>query len=119
MVVNKVQKNKDPEPINDDEENEECIITRWQASEEKLLAKCYVAASKDSRVGLSQPKDTFWQRVQNEISKLNFQKDGKDMIQGKWRTLNRDCTKFNAYFKRAQRDQKSRKMIWISSYGRK
>lgn len=29
------------------------------------------------------------------------------MIQGKWRTLNRDCAKFNACFKRAQRDQKS------------
>ena len=66
-----------------------------------------MAASEDSQVGLSQSKYTFWQRVQNEFNKTNFQKRGKDMIQGKWRTLNRDCAKFNACFKRAQRDQKS------------
>lgn len=48
-----------------------------QASEEKLLAKSYVAASEDSLVGRSQAKVTFLQRVQNEFNKLNFQKCAK------------------------------------------
>jgi hypothetical protein len=68
-----------------------------------------VAATEDSQVESAQARDTFWQRVQNEFNKLNFQKRNKDMIQEKWKTLNRDCTKFNAYFKRSQREQKSGK----------
>ena len=80
---------------------------RWTASEEKLLATCWVVASEDELVGRSQAKDSFWKRIINEFNKINHHKRGKDMIQSKWRTLNRDCSKFNACFKRAERDQKS------------
>lgn len=111
FVLNKSKKKKNKEPISEDDEIEARgnKHERWTASEEKLLATCWVAASEDEQVGRSQPKDTFWQRVQNEFNKTNYHKRDKDMIQSKWRTLNRDCEKFNACFKRAERDQKSGK----------
>ena len=96
---------KSKEPVDDDEEVEP-VVSRWQANEEKLLATCWVAASEDEQVGRSQSKDTFWQRVINEFNKHSYHRRGKDMIQSKWRTLNRDCTKFNAIYKRADRDKK-------------
>ena len=80
-IKQKSRKNK--EPVDDDEGHKEGIHTRWQPSEEKLLATCWVAASEDPLVGRSQTGETFWQRVQNEFNKNNFQQRGKDMKQGK------------------------------------
>ncbi|GJW46006.1 hypothetical protein Tco_0077652 [Tanacetum coccineum] len=83
------------------------IPFRWQPDEETLLAKCYVAVSEDRNVGRSQPKDTFWYRVLNEFNRLNFQKRTKDMLSSKWNTLNHNCQKFNAIYKRCSRLTKS------------
>ena len=105
-VKRKSKKSKEPVEV-DDDEAEVPNATRWEPSEEKLLATCWVAASEDETVGRSQAKDTFWQRVQNEFNKHSYHIRTKDMIQSKWRTLNRDCTKFNAIYKRADRDQRS------------
>nr|GEX70883.1 hypothetical protein [Tanacetum cinerariifolium] len=58
-------------------------------------------------VGRSQPKDTFWHRVLNEFNRLNFQKRTKDMLSSKWNTLNHNCQKFNAIYKRCSRFTKS------------
>jgi hypothetical protein len=69
-VKRKSKKNKEPAPIDDDDENEEGNkAERWQASEENLLATCWVAANEDEQVGHSQAKDTFWQRVLHEFNK--------------------------------------------------
>ena len=81
--------------------------TKWSPSEEKLFAEYWIAASEDERVGRSQARDTFWQCVQREFNQKNSKERNKDMLQGKWKTLNRDCGKFNAIFKQAERDIKS------------
>nr|GEZ79073.1 hypothetical protein [Tanacetum cinerariifolium] len=79
------------------------VSFRWQPDEETLLAKCYVSVSEDRNVGRSQPNDTFWYRVLNEFNRLNFQKRTKDMLSSKWNTLNHNCQKFNAIYKRCSR----------------
>ncbi|GJX57502.1 hypothetical protein Tco_0287399 [Tanacetum coccineum] len=61
----------------------------------------------DRNVGRSQAKDTFWYRVLNEFNRLNFQKRTKDMLSRKWNTLNHNCQKFNAIYKRCARLTKS------------
>ncbi|GKB28462.1 hypothetical protein Tco_0867863 [Tanacetum coccineum] len=76
-------------------------------NEETLLASCYVAVFEDKNVGKAQPKDTFWYRILNEFNRLNFQKRTKDMLSSKWNTLNHNCQKFNAIYKRCSRLTKS------------
>jgi hypothetical protein len=66
-----------------------------------------VACSEDRHVGRSQSRDTLWQRILREFNRTNFLTRNKDILQSKWKTLNRDCSKFNVAFKRAQRDPKS------------
>ena len=87
---------------------------RWQGSEKKLLASCYIAVTDDPKVGRSQPSDTFWKRIKNEFNKHKFQKRNKDMLTSKWKTLNHDCMQFNAIFKREKRLEKMGKMKWIT-----
>nr|GEV61034.1 integrase, catalytic region, zinc finger, CCHC-type, peptidase aspartic, catalytic [Tanacetum cinerariifolium] len=79
----------------------------WLPVEEELLATCYVAISEDNNVGRSQKHETFWYRVLNEFNLKNFQKRTKDMLTSKWHTLNANCQKFNAAYKRAKRLGKS------------
>ncbi|GJU13338.1 hypothetical protein Tco_1135734 [Tanacetum coccineum] len=79
----------------------------WQLDEENLHEKCYVAVSEDRNVRRSQPKDNFWYRVLNEFNRLNFQKRTKYMLLRKWNTLNHNCQKFNAIYKRCSRLTKS------------
>nr|GEW13846.1 hypothetical protein [Tanacetum cinerariifolium] len=83
------------------------VSFRWQPNEKTLLAKCYVAISEDRNVGRSQANDTFWYRVLNEFNRLNFQKRTNDMLSSKWNTLNHNCQKFNAIYKRCSRLTKS------------
>ncbi|GKA28444.1 transposon ty3-I gag-pol polyprotein [Tanacetum coccineum] len=82
---------------------------RWlHGSEEELLATCYVAVSfRYNNVGRSQKHDTFWYRVLNEFNSKKFQNRTKDMLTSKWHTLNANCQKFNAAYKRAKRLGKS------------
>nr|GEZ46545.1 myb-like domain, Myb/SANT-like DNA-binding domain protein [Tanacetum cinerariifolium] len=61
-----------------------------------LVAKCFAAIFEID----SQSKETFWYRVLNEFNRLNFQKRTKDMLSSKWNTLNHNCQKFNAIYKR-------------------
>ncbi|GJY06943.1 hypothetical protein Tco_0373997 [Tanacetum coccineum] len=75
--------------------------------EEELLATCYVAVSEDNNVGRSQKHDTFWYRVLNEFNSKKIQNRTKDMLTSKWHTLNANCQKFNAAYKRAKRLGKS------------
>ncbi|GJY75053.1 hypothetical protein Tco_0479484 [Tanacetum coccineum] len=72
-----------------------------------MLATCYVVVSEDNNVGRSQKHDTFWYRVLNEINSKNFQNHTKDMLTSKWHTLNVNCQKSNAAYKRAKRLGKS------------
>nr|GFB12680.1 hypothetical protein [Tanacetum cinerariifolium] len=74
-------------------EDEPVAAGRWLPVEEELLATCYVAVSEDNNVGRSQKHKTFWYRV--------------DMLTSKWNTLNANCQKFNAAYKRAKRLGKS------------
>ena len=104
VVVNVRQEKKIEELSYDDVS---ATTVRWQGIEEKLLAECYVAITKDPKVGRAQPGDTFWKRVKDESNKTNFQKRNKDMLTRKWKTLNHDCQKFNAIFNREQRLEKS------------
>ncbi|GKD56090.1 hypothetical protein Tco_1289477 [Tanacetum coccineum] len=94
------KKGKGPEPIGD-------VTLRWKPEEETLLAKCFVPVFEDRNAGRSQPKDTLWFRVLNELNRLNFQKRTKDMLSSKWGTLNHHCQKFNAIYKMCNRLKKS------------
>nr|GEU47209.1 hypothetical protein [Tanacetum cinerariifolium] len=76
------------------------VTLRWSLDEEALLVECYIVVSEDRNVRRSQTKDTFWLRK-------NFQKRTKDMLTGKWLTLNHHCQKFNAIYKRCHRLKKS------------
>nr|GEV38068.1 hypothetical protein [Tanacetum cinerariifolium] len=100
---NKIKKGKNVE----DEPQEPVAAGRWLPVEEELLATCYVAVSKDNKVGRSQKHETFWYRVLNEFNSKKFQKRTKDMLTSKWHTLNANCQKFNAAYKRAKRLEKS------------
>nr|GEV37978.1 hypothetical protein [Tanacetum cinerariifolium] len=80
---------------------------RWLPVEEELLATCYVVVSEDNNVGRSQKYETFWYRVLNEFNSKIFQKRTKDMLTSKWHTLNTNCQKFNAAYKRGKRLGKS------------
>nr|GEX61910.1 hypothetical protein [Tanacetum cinerariifolium] len=88
-------------------EDESVAASRWLPVEEELLATCYVTVSKDNNVGMSQKHETLWYRVLNEFNSKKFQKRTKDMLTSKWHTLNVDCQKFNAAYKRAKRLEKS------------
>nr|GEX98576.1 hypothetical protein [Tanacetum cinerariifolium] len=90
-----------------DVEDEPVAAGRWLPVEEELLATCYVAVSEDNNVERSQKHETFWYRVLNEFNSKNFQKRTKDMLTRKWHTLNANCQKFNAAYKRAKRLEKS------------
>ncbi|GJX18528.1 hypothetical protein Tco_0221205 [Tanacetum coccineum] len=48
-----------------------------------------------------------WLPVLNEFNSKKFQKRTKDMLTSKWHTLNVNCQKFNAAYKRAKRLGKS------------
>ncbi|GJU55335.1 hypothetical protein Tco_1229049 [Tanacetum coccineum] len=61
----------------EDEPQEPVAVGRWLPVEKELLATCYVAVSEDNNVG------------------------------SKWHTLNANCQKFNAAYKRAKRLGKS------------
>ncbi|GJY59566.1 hypothetical protein Tco_0459458 [Tanacetum coccineum] len=91
----------------EDEPQEPVAVGRWLPVEEELLATCYVAVSEDNNVGRSQKHETFWYRVLNEFNSKFFQKRTKDMLTSKWHTLNANCQKFNAAYKRAKRLGKS------------
>nr|GEX39173.1 hypothetical protein [Tanacetum cinerariifolium] len=88
-------------------EDESVAAGRWLPVEEESLATCYVAVSEDNNVGRSQKHETFWYRVLNEFNSKKFQKRTKDMLTSKWHTLNVNCQKFNAAYKRAKRLGKS------------
>nr|GEY08795.1 hypothetical protein [Tanacetum cinerariifolium] len=88
-------------------EDEQVAAGRWLPVEEELLATCYVAVSEDNNVGRSQKHETFWYWVLNEFNSKNFQKRTKDMLTSKCHTLNANCQKFNAAYKRAKRLGKS------------
>lgn len=99
----KAKKSKEHVEENDAEKAKE----HWTPLEERLLAKCWVACSEDPKFGRSQSKDTLWQRILAGFNRINPKDRNKDMLQGKWKTLNRGCNKFNACYKKAQRDVKS------------
>nr|GEV62085.1 hypothetical protein [Tanacetum cinerariifolium] len=88
-------------------EDEPVAAGRWLPVEEELLATCYVAVSEDNNVGRSQKHETFWYRVLNEFNSKKFKKRTKDMLTSKWHTLNANCQKINAAYKRAKRLGKS------------
>nr|GEZ50034.1 hypothetical protein [Tanacetum cinerariifolium] len=88
-------------------EDEPVAAGRWLPVEEELLATCYVAVSEDNNVERSQKHETFWYRVLIEFNSKIFQKRTKDMLTSKWHTLNANCQKFNATYKRAKRLEKS------------
>ncbi|GJV28916.1 hypothetical protein Tco_1385364 [Tanacetum coccineum] len=90
----------------EDEPQEPVAAGRWLPVEEELLATCYVAVSEDNNVGRSQKHDTFCIGFFDE-SIENFQNRTKDMLTSKWHTLNANCQKFNAAYKRAKRLGKS------------
>nr|GEX43321.1 RNA-directed DNA polymerase, eukaryota, reverse transcriptase zinc-binding domain protein [Tanacetum cinerariifolium] len=97
---NKIKKEKNVE-------DESVAAGRWLTVEEELLATCYVAVSEDNSVGRSQKHETFWYRVLNEFNSKNFKKRTNDMLTSKCHTLNANCQKFNAAYKRAKRLGKS------------
>nr|GEU87698.1 hypothetical protein [Tanacetum cinerariifolium] len=88
-------------------EDEPVAAGRWLPVEKELLATCYVVVSEDNNVGRSQKHKTFWYRVLNEFNSKKFQKRTNDMLTSKWHTLNGNCQKFNAAYKRAKRLGKS------------
>nr|GEY37260.1 hypothetical protein [Tanacetum cinerariifolium] len=90
-------------------DDETVAAGRWLPVEKEMLAACYVAVLKDNNVKRSQKHETFWYRVLNEFNSKNFQKRTKDMLTSKWHTLNANCQKFNAAYKKAKRLGKNRK----------
>nr|GEZ18092.1 hypothetical protein [Tanacetum cinerariifolium] len=73
-------------------EDEPVTAGCWLPVEEELLATCYV--------GSSQKHETFWYRVLNEFNSKKIQKRTKNILTSKWHTLNANCQKFNAAYKR-------------------
>nr|GEZ90236.1 hypothetical protein [Tanacetum cinerariifolium] len=94
------KKEKSSEPTGD-------VTLSRTSDEETLLAEFFVAVSEDRNVGRSQPRDTLWCRVLNEINRKSFPKRTKDMLLSKWSTLNHHCQTFNAIYKRCVRLKKS------------
>ncbi|PWA61752.1 Homeodomain-like protein [Artemisia annua] len=64
----------------DDDTRDDEISFHWLPSEETLLVVCYVAVSKDNKVG-----------------------SDKDMLTSMWHTLNHNCQMFNAIYKSFKR----------------
>ncbi|GJR49411.1 hypothetical protein Tco_1399932 [Tanacetum coccineum] len=62
------------------------ITTRWLPEEETLLAECYVAVSEDNRVESDQKDES------------GLHQPNKDMLTGKWATLNDKCQNYNAIY---------------------
>ncbi|GKA67478.1 hypothetical protein Tco_0767395 [Tanacetum coccineum] len=107
IVAKKTESPREKGKNVEDEPQEPVAAGRWLPVEEELLATCYVAVSEDNNVGRSQKHDTFWYRVLNEFNSKKFQNRTKDMLTSKWHTLNANCQKFNAAYKRAKRLGKS------------
>ncbi|GKF40046.1 hypothetical protein Tco_0120107 [Tanacetum coccineum] len=91
--MNLLTESMTPEQYVEYEHQEPIAVGRWLPVEEELLATCYVAVSEDNNVGRSQKHETL----------KNFQNRTKDMLTSKWHTLNANCQKFNAAYKRAKR----------------
>jgi hypothetical protein len=107
-AVENVRQKKSKDPVEDEDAGAgKKGVERWTPNEEKLLAECWVACSEDSLLGISQTKEMLWQRIRGEFNRLSPKERNKHMLQSKWKTLNRDCTKFNAFYKKAQREIKS------------
>ncbi|GJY03326.1 hypothetical protein Tco_0369266 [Tanacetum coccineum] len=81
-------------------------ILAWKIKLEALPTRFNISR-RDKNAGRSQAKDTFWYQVLNEFNHLNFQKRTKDMLSSKWNSLNHNCQKFNAIYKRYSRLTKS------------
>ncbi|GKB67301.1 hypothetical protein Tco_0928713, partial [Tanacetum coccineum] len=86
------------------------ILQRWKTGEEKLLGKCWVEFSKNSKIGSDRSDETFWWQVKHDFNEATHGiHRTKDMITGKWAMLNDNCKKFNVIFKRLECNGKSGK----------
>ena len=67
--------------------------------EETLLAESYVTVFKDNRIENNKNDESFWCKVLKKYNKSALHKRNKDMLTGKWTTLNGNFQKFNAIYK--------------------
>ena len=65
--------------------------SRCTQVEETLLATCYLAIYKDQQVENDQKNDSFWKRVLAMFNGQSHHKRTKDMLTGKWETMNPNC----------------------------
>jgi hypothetical protein len=76
----------------------------WSKEEEKILTETWIKVSQDRDMGNDKTDEFFC----NEIHEVfNEQTAGdprtKNMLTGKWSTINGDCQKFKAIYKHLQR----------------
>ena len=79
----------------------------WTQEEELILAECYIQISEDPIVGNNQQNDTFWYKVLDEYNeqakRKGLKERNKNMLTGKWTTMNREVGKFNSVFEQTLR----------------
>nr|GEZ56606.1 hypothetical protein [Tanacetum cinerariifolium] len=84
------------------------VMQHWKAEEEKFLCKTWIEVSKSNAIGADRNLDTFWWQVTHACNKATcIVNRMKDMIMGKWATVNGTCQKFNVVFKSYERNGKS------------
>nr|GEW19105.1 hypothetical protein [Tanacetum cinerariifolium] len=71
----------------------------WTQNEELLLAESFIQISEDLKTGCDQQKDTFWYKILNvyntEAKRRGFIEHTKNMLTGKWTSMNASIQKFN------------------------
>ena len=71
------------------------------------MAECYIQISEDPIVGNNQQNDTFWYKVLDEYNeqakRKGLKERNKNMLTGKWTTMNREVGKFNSVFEQTLR----------------
>ncbi|GJX91885.1 hypothetical protein Tco_0345211 [Tanacetum coccineum] len=71
----------------------------WSQEEELILAESFIQISEDPRVGSDQKNDTFWYKILEaynaEAKKRGYMERTKNMLTGKWTSMNANVQKFN------------------------
>ncbi|GJX88914.1 hypothetical protein Tco_0340928 [Tanacetum coccineum] len=77
--------------------------TRWTAAEETCLATCWVAVSESNEIGSDRGFDSFWWQVLEYFNESSPVQRTNEIITRKWVTMNDNCQRFNAIYKRFNR----------------
>ncbi|GKF31886.1 hypothetical protein Tco_0101684, partial [Tanacetum coccineum] len=79
-------------------------VSRWPREEEILLCQCWDGVSENNEIRADRNEDSFWGQIMEDFNKCTFERTRtKNMLTGKWSSINDDCKKFNAIYKHLER----------------